>query len=257
MGTAEAVLTVLSSPPDPRRTADAGMSWVRTVSGVHDAVLAGTSSAGAMLGWLAERVGPGALEGALAEAARQHAADPTPTGVIVLPYLAGRQTPAPDASARVRVFPADIPRSELVRAVAEGVCLQARWMLDAQAVLAGRGGGASHEGARAGSPLRVLGGPAMAIPLWAETKRRVTPGSLRWVRAEEPVAMGAGLLALTRSGVLGADVGRLLSGEAPVLDSVDDQPRPAGRRAPGPGAGEYDAMYERFVAAALEPAQPA
>ncbi|NTW40971.1 MAG: carbohydrate kinase, partial [Cellulomonadaceae bacterium] len=91
VGTAEAVLSVLPGAPDPDRTAAAGMSSVITVGGGH-AVLAGTSSAGAMLGWLAERTGqdPGVL---LAAAHLDLVADPAPTGVLVLPYLAGRQTP--------------------------------------------------------------------------------------------------------------------------------------------------------------------
>lgn len=233
LGTAEAVLTVLAAPPAPAAVQRAGMSRVRTVDGRHDALLAGSSSAGAMLGWLRDRLavdGPGAdtldrhLDAALA-AAR---ADPRPTGVVVLPYLSGRQSPHPDPAARVHVEPG-ADGVLLTRAVLEGICLQARWMLDTQATL----GGTDPTG-----PLTVLGA-ALAVPAWAWTKRRTTPGRIRDVTAAEPVATGAALLALVRAGVLG-DVATLLR-EAPALPSED---------APRADVSDFDAAYRAFVDAA-------
>src|SRR5690606_7548047 len=55
LGTAEAVLSVLARRPEPETIRQQGMSLVRTVGGAADAVVAGSSSAGAMLAdWLAE-----------------------------------------------------------------------------------------------------------------------------------------------------------------------------------------------------------
>jgi sugar (pentulose or hexulose) kinase len=249
VGTAEAVLTILDHAPDPVAVAAAGMSWVRPVAGGHDALLAGTSSAGAMLDWLRGRLAVDSLDEHLAAARRSLDADPEPTGVVVLPYLAGRQTPSPDAGARVVVEP-DADGVRLVRAVLEGISLQARWMADAQRDLAettARAVGAP-EGAepartpRASGALAVLG-TALAVPAWAETKRRVMPEPLRWVDHPQPVATGAAVLALVRSGALGDPVEQLI--DAPTLGATTSAP-PRGR--------PYERMYADFVAKALRAA---
>lgn len=228
LGTAEAVLTVLGARPEPAAVQRAGMSHVRTVDGRHDALLAGSSSAGAMLGWLRDRLRVESLDEHLDAALAAARADGRPSGVVVLPYVAGRQSPHPDPSARVRVEP-EVDGVLLTRAVLEGVCLQARWMLDTQAAL----GATAPDG-----PLTVLGA-ALAVPAWAWTKRHTTPGAIRSVSATEPVATGAALLALVRSGALG-DVATLLR-DAPVLPGV---------QAPPTDVGTFDAAYRAFVDAA-------
>ena len=252
LGTAEAVLTVLPDLPVPGPQLDdvaaAGMSWVRTVSGKHDAVLAGSASAGAMVAWLVERTGTSADE-LFGEALADITHDPRPTGHVVLPYLAGRQSPAPDPTARLHL-PDDLTGVRLTRAVLEGLCLQARWMLTEQALLADVSeppAQPQHSTATA-PPLTVLGGPAVANAAWAEVKATVTHEPLRWVMADEPVAAGAALLAATRTGLLGDDVVTLLTahrasaGAAPCLRTVETPART-------PGA--YDRMYDEFVATAL------
>lgn len=239
VGTAEAVLTILDHAPEPDAVAAAGMSWVRPVSGRHDALLAGTSSAGAMLDWLRARLGVEDLAGHLAAALRSLEDDPEPTGVVVLPYLAGRQTPAPDAAARVLVEP-DADGVRLVRAVLEGISLQARWMVDTQAELAGAPGGGPSSGMPSGRGALAVLGTTLAVPAWAETKRRVMPEPLRWVDHPQPVATGAAVLALVRSGALGDPRERLL--DAPSLEATTSAPshhRP------------YERMYAHFVATAL------
>lgn len=246
VGTAEAVLTILDHAPDPVAVAAAGMSWVRPVAGRHDALLAGTSSAGAMLDWLRGRLGHDSLDEHLAAARQSLDADPEPTGVVVLPYLAGRQTPSPDAGARVVVEP-EAGGVRLVRAVLEGISLQARWMADAQRDLAGTtaratGAPAGTEPARttqASGALAVLG-TALAVPAWAETKRRVMPEPLRWVDHPQPVATGAAVLALVRSGALGDPLGQLF--DAPTLGATTSDP---------PRDLPYERMYADFVAKAL------
>jgi sugar (pentulose or hexulose) kinase len=316
LGTAEAVMTVLPDQPGtvphvsvrasererdapeavgapdtpgepverPTRAAviAAGMSWVRTVSGDHSALLAGSSSAGAMVGWLmralaAEAIdaitstsgvvasadGPLSRDELFAAVAAELVTSPDPSGVLVLPYLSGRQSPAPDPDVRVVVEPA-AGGLTLARGVLEGLCLQARWMFDAQLTLVGGAPG----------PVTVLGGTAVANPAWTEIKARVMPSPLRWVAVDEPVAMGAALLAAVRSGLLGDDMRTLLGagagrpGAAPALP-VAAAPSPQMADAPPdaatPGAARsgaatprgprdphlYDAMYERFVALAV------
>lgn len=246
VGTAEAVLTVLDHAPDPAAVASAGMSWVRPVAGRHDALLAGTSSAGAMLDWLRGRLGLDTLDEHLAAARLSLDEDPEPTGVVVLPYLAGRQTPAPEPGARVVVEPhADGVR--LVRAVLEGISLQARWMVDAQRDLAGTTagvgaapGGSDPTGHHPGSGALAVLGAALAVPAWAETKRRVMPEPLRWVDHPQPVATGAAVLALVRSGALGDPEEQLF--DAPSLGATTSTP---------PDGQPYERMYADFVARAL------
>jgi xylulokinase len=210
LGTAEAVMTVVAGVPDPVAVGRAGMSTVVTVGGRHRAVLAGSSSAGAVVGWWREREGLGfdAVPGG-------------PTGVLVLPYLNGRQTPAPDPAARHRVIGPWPDRAVLATAVLEGLCLHTRWMLDEQARLAGPG-----------DTVFLFGGAVAGNPAWTSIKARVLPGRLRVVPAAEPVATGAALVAAVRAG--------LVDGPGPALPS-----EPAPR-----SDGAYDDMYARFVEAA-------
>jgi sugar (pentulose or hexulose) kinase len=215
LGTAEAVMTVVAGAPDPLPVGRAGMSTVVTVGGRHRAILAGSSSAGATVEWWREH-GSVVLDGLPAG----------PTGVLVLPYLRGRQTPAPDPAARLRVIgrsPAHGP-AVLTKAMLEGLCLHTRWMLDEQARLA-----------TPGETVFLFGGAVAANPAWTRIKAEVLPARLRVVRAEEPVAAGAALVAAVRAGCV-------------------DPPGPAlaSEAAPAAPAGTYDDMYARFVAAARE-----
>ncbi len=232
LGTAEAVLTVLPAPPAPAPVAAAGMSWVRTVSSRHDALLAGTSSAGAMLGWLADHLTDTTVADALVAAAGDVRRTGAPAGPMVLPYLAGRQTPAPDPQARVRVLgsAAGADPALVARSVLDGIALQARWMLEEQAGL----------GEAAPGPVTVLGS-LLEEPAVAETKRLATAAPLRRVTAREPVATGAGLLGAVRAGLLGPPGPAL--GDAPVLPAVD---------LPPPANDPYRTALTAFIRAATE-----
>jgi sugar (pentulose or hexulose) kinase len=228
VGTAEAVMSVVPGDPDPVPVGRAGMSTVVTVGGRYRAILAGSSSAGSTVDWwlrheCAGRSPDGLFTDVLAGA-------DAPTGVIVLPYLTGRQAPEPDPNARLRVLgrrPAH-GAAELTRAMLEGLCLQARWMLAEQSRLAGH---------RAPPTVYVFGAAVAANPAWVRIKAHVLPGDLRVVMAAEPVAAGAAILAAVRAGCTGPDV--------PALEWC------AGPRIAGAGA-DYDEPFARFVAAATE-----
>jgi xylulokinase len=236
LGTAESLVRVLGRPVDRDSVAEQGMSLVRTVGG-REALVAGSPAAGAALdrgladlvrddppvpGRAASSPGPPAdtagrpRRDALLAAAS--ALPERPTGLLVLPYPAGRQCPEPDPSARLRVVGRGSP-AELARALVEGLAFQARWMYEAQRDLAGAADG----------PLTVLGGGG--TDLWPRLKAAVSPVPVRHVTAVEPVATGAALLAAYRAGLVP---------EPPALPAV-----PLG--APDPA---YEAPYRAFVRAA-------
>ncbi|CAM5785342.1 FGGY-family carbohydrate kinase [Cellulomonas persica] len=243
VGTTEVVCTVLTSDPDPGPVAQAGMSLVRTVRGDRPALVAGSSSAGgAVAAWLAP-LAPDDERAALLE--RASGVDDAlvallvgeghPAGggsgadeaFVVLPYVLGRQTPAPDASATLRAVGA-VPADpvDALRGVLLGAALQARWMLDAQAALAGR----------VPAQVRALGRPMLVNPAWAALKRWCSPAPLDVVADEEAVAAGAALLAAERAGLVGP---------APALPVL---PTPPDDLAPDPAA--VDRRLQAFVAAA-------
>ncbi|MFG1993064.1 L-fuculokinase [Actinoplanes sp. NPDC048988] len=258
VGTAEAVMTVVGGHPSPVEAGRAGMSVVLTVEGRHRAVLAGSASAGATIAWWLKHEargddpleggpapdGPPALGGppvlggvrgrrdAVVEAS-DSGGDPfgavvelgeEPTGVIVLPYLAGRQTPVPDPEARLRVVGRRPEHGSVLlgKALLEGLSLHARWMLAEQLRLAAE---------PVAPTVFLFGGPVAANPAWVRIKARVLPRGLRMVAEPETVAAGAALLALARAGF----------GDVPALPS---------EVVPGGGA-TYDAMFERFVGVAV------
>ncbi|WP_152192762.1 FGGY-family carbohydrate kinase [Georgenia satyanarayanai] len=225
VGTAESVVRVLPERPDPAAVAAAGMSLVRTVEGRHEALVAGSGTAGAALAWWAEQVG-----GFPALAPLLHDAASRPRGAgspLLLPYLRGRQAPSPDPRARAVVV-GDGPRRDDVdrtAAVLDGLALHARWMLTAQAELAGADPGAGE--------VHVLGSATAGGSAWLRAKAAAGPAPLRVVGEREAVAVGAAVLAAHRSGLAAA----LVLPSEPV--GVGPEP-------------VYDALYDRFVTAALD-----
>lgn len=229
VGTAEAVMSVVPTTPSPAAAAAAGMSVVVTVDGVHRAILAGAPTAGALVRWWLAHEAPDASADELF--AEVLALDDAPSGLLVLPYLHGRQAPAPDPAAQLRVIGrrSEHTRGQLARAMLEGLCLHARWMLQAQAELAGSAGPPG--------PVTVLGAALLANPAWLRIKALVTPRSVRVVGEAEAVAAGAALLAATRAG--------LTAPAEAVLEHVVASTAPS---------GEYDDAFAAFVAAATSPA---
>ncbi|MEH0970722.1 FGGY family carbohydrate kinase [Micromonospora sp. CPCC 205546] len=226
LGTAEAVLSVLAGDPDPVAAARAGMSTVVPVAGRHRALLAGSSSAGATIAWWLAHESGGMTTADLA--AQVLGRGDRPTDVLVLPYLAGRQSPAPDPRARLRILgrrPTHTP-AVLARAMFEGLCLQTRWMLHEQARLAG---------GPADAAVTLFGGAGAANPAWVRVKAHVLPAELRVVAAPEPVAAGAAIVAAVRAHRTG-----------PTAPALAWEPGPAVA-----GAGrDYDEPFARFVTAA-------
>jgi sugar (pentulose or hexulose) kinase len=208
LGTAEAVMTVTAGHPDPVGAARQGMSTVVTVGGRHRALIAGSPSCGAAIDWWLTH---------------EHL-DPTifdrlgddPTGILVLPYLAGRQAPDPDPAAHLRVIgrhPGHT-RAELAQALLEGLCLHTRWMLEEQSRLAGA----------PPAVVRLFGGPVAANPAWVRIRAAVLPAPLRVVAEPEPVAIGAAMLAC----------GATMTVPAPLFE---------------PGGPDYDSMFAAFRSA--------
>lgn len=193
VGTAESLIRVLGAPVPRDAVAAQGMSLVRTVDGRHEALVAGSPAAGAMLDRFLAARGLD-REAALASAA---ALPDLPTGRLALPYPSGRQCPEPDPAAPLRLPDGD--DAEATRAVLEALSYQSRWMYETQRALA--------DEPRDTGPVTVLGlgrGESDGADLWLRLKAAILPVPLRHVTAAEPVATGAALLAATRAGLLPA-----------------------------------------------------
>lgn len=229
VGTAEALVRVLGTRPDPDAVLSTGMSLGRTVAGDFDVLVAGSSSAGAMVATEEARLaaagllGPGRSFAALLEAAADRGG---PAPAFLLPYLNGRQCPAPDPHACPRLFgPVTTDPVDRVGALLDGLCLHARWMHSAQCDLAG---------APSDAPVRALGRPVAAGSPWLRVKAAVGPAALRTVAEPEPVAVGAALLAACRCGLI--DPFAALS-----VRPVAEQPSTA-----------YEPVYAAFLRAAVQ-----
>ena len=193
LGTAESVIRVLAMRPDPAAVQDQGMSVVRTVSGTVDALVAGSSAAGAVIRWWLETFVPESLW------ARALAIPPAdPAELVVTPYSSGRQSPEPDATASFSlrdrvgevVDPAAVDPVVGTGAVLHALARQARWMGEVEDRLAGLAAGS----------VTVLGGSGPFTPAWQAAKAAVMSVPLTRVDVPEPVAAGAALLAAVRAG---------------------------------------------------------
>jgi len=282
IGTAEAVVTVLGAPVDRAAVAAQGMSLVRTVGGVHEALLAGSPAAGAMVAWWLDTVLPGrSVESALAGLRPDG-----PTGLLVLPYPRGRQGPRPDPDARVRVVD-DAGRDVTARALApvagrqvpagaarlalamlEGLAYHARWLLDTQALLAARGdpGRGTGGGVPVGAdPARGTGraapveadtaraaGPEMPVPATGDAPLRVLAGAAgtnaAWMAVK--AALTPGPLHLVASAEPVAAGAALLAAERTGILPPGAVRLPSRVIAPAPAPDRYGATLQRFVDAA-------
>jgi xylulokinase len=196
VGTAEAVLTLVDTPPDPLAVAAAGMSSVITVDGAHRALLSGSPSAGGFVRWWLDHEAAGADPDELFASVLDRRDEPSE--VLVLPYPHGRQAPAPDPDAPVAVLGrrAGHDQAELAWAMLQGLCLQARWLLDEQQRLAG------IAGSGADGLVVALGGPLLGNPAWLRLKTLITPRPLRVLTEPEAVAAGAALVGAVRAGLV-------------------------------------------------------
>ncbi len=187
VGTAEAILNLVGRVPDRRAVRAQGMSVVRAVDGVTEALLAGTGTAGGFLQWLADRHVAGDVDRLLAGVADDVA---TLAGASwLLPYPSGRQCPEPDATARVRLV--GPPPAHRGVAALESIGYQAQWVLESQASLSGR----------PVAQLSLSGRPLHRTRLWARIKATLADVPAVLTTAVEPVATGAALIALQRAGL--------------------------------------------------------
>jgi len=219
LGTAEAVVTVTARPP--RGGAGTGMSWNRTADGRHWAMVSGFPHSGRLVDWLCALTG-----GDHAHLDELAATVTRPTGIVVLPYLAGRAAPSPDPHRRLSVHELE-PRHglpDVLVAVLEGACCHARWMAERQA---------GHAGTPLG-PVAVLGGPSRGRTL-LELKAHVMPGPVHRGPAEAARA-GAAMLA---GRAVGIDLPVARSAALPRDDDL---------------AGRYDTIYRDFLSRAQEAA---
>jgi len=151
-------------------------------------------TAGACLDQLARFLHPG-VDHAAALALLNEAASRAPAGargLIFTPWLNGERTPVEDSSLRGGFFnqSLDTTRDEMVRAVFEGVALNARWLLEA----------VERFTKRRMEPITVAGGGAQSS-LWCQIYADVLRRTVR--RAADPIQVntrGAGLLALAALG---------------------------------------------------------
>jgi xylulokinase len=214
LGTAEAVVTIAAAPPT-ESAAGTGMSWNRTADGRHWAFVSGFPGSGRLVDWLC------ALCAAdYADLDRLAGTVRSPTGLVVLPYLAGRAAPAPDAGRglSVRGLRRRHGLADLVVGVFEGACCHGRWMAERQA---------RHADAAVGA-VTVLGGPSRARA-WMAVKAHVLPASVRRIDEAEAACAGAAALA-----------GRAIGIPVPVLRGTE-LPRDEAL------AARYDTIYRDFL----------
>jgi xylulokinase len=185
-------------------------------------VLAGSSSAGAMVAWWRAELGKDA-QAIMDEALLRL---PAVSRHVVLPYLRGRQCPARDLAAPAGLMTDALERDPVGETLAmfEGVAFQARWMLDAVSAVAGR----------QPNGVVVSGGAAAANSALMSMKASLSPAPMRRVLTPEPVATGAALIALERSGLLAS------------VPAAPTEPIP--NTLP---ADHYDEAYRRFVGTAV------
>ncbi|WP_158437838.1 FGGY family carbohydrate kinase [Naasia lichenicola] len=205
LGTTEAVLAVAPDghPVDRPRAAVDGISVVRAVDGVREGVLAGSPSAGAMIAdWSRRAAESGTDPAALLSDVRD------PSGrAFMLPYLRGRQSPAPDPDARAVLIDADAdlrgpstePAVEL-SAILRGLAAHGAWMRAAVMELT-----RNPSASRGGDPEVVaVGTPVRSNVRLARLMAALRSGPLAIVELAAPVAVGAALLALQREGLVGS-----------------------------------------------------
>lgn len=183
LGTAEAVVTV-SERVAPRAAAGTGTSWNRTVDGKRWAMVSGFPHCGRLLAWLCSLASPSGDVAGLEKAVES--VDRRPTGIVVLPYLAGLGAPAPDPHRRLSVHdlaPGQGLPDVLVGAL-EGASYHARWLAEHHA---------EHTDTKPNA-VTVFGGPSRSTA-WMTVKAHVMPGPVRSTTTVEAACAGAALLA--------------------------------------------------------------
>ena len=147
--------------------------------------------------------------------------------VIFTPWLAGERSPVDDRAARGGFHHVSLAtaRADLVRAVLEGVALNARWLLEA----------ADHVAGRRLAPLRLVGGGTQSL-LWCQILADVTARPVE--RVADPLLTGLRGVALLSGLALGA----VTWGEVRALVPVDAWLEPVPER-----RETYDHLFTEFT----------
>jgi xylulokinase len=241
-GCMDSVAAVLGVGPTPAGTAiDVGgtseSAGVVSVSEAHRAAVRGsvllpdgwwhagpTQAGGRSLTWGAELLtnGDSQLFISLAEQAPHR-----PTGIIFLPYLEGERAPLWDPAAQAAFVGMSFAntKSDLARAVLEGVAFSVRHILDSAAPT----DCAVHR-------LVICGRPS-AVRAWNEIKADVM--GLKSFVPDEPETGARGAAMLAYAGVTGLPLGEAREALAPDGHDVEPEPR---------NAEIYDKLFERYVA---------
>jgi xylulokinase len=194
LGTTEAIYAIAHRDPDVDAAHAAGASLTPTLEGTATAVVAANPSAGAMLEWFADTrpAELGAIDADAAAYVRERAT------VVVRPDRHGRQSPVPDPDARVTVItvdggPAGWPdgHAEALAAVALGLALQARWLLNTTDVIAGPAAGL----------VTVIPGPLTRSRAWQAAREVVFDRPTLFCPVDEAVAAAAALRAAVVTGL--------------------------------------------------------
>ncbi len=230
-GTAEVVEVALGSPVVSAPLYEGNISVYRsTVPGLFLAMTL-NHSGGLALRWFRD----GFCEPQLARAAASGAdaydfilegASADPSGLLVLPHLAGAGTPTFDTASRGAILGLTFStsRTDLAKAILEGLTYELRVNLDLL-----RDGGVAID------VLRAIGGGARS-QLWLQLKADITGISVITPRITEAAAFGAALLAGTGAGLWPSAV----EGAERFLELTDTyEPDPARHAA-------YTELYERY-----------
>lgn len=222
LGTSEAVYAVVDpvAPHERAAVAAHGMSVVRTVGGERHAVVAGSPAAGRLVAWWCRTLAAGRTPDDLFSGTDATA----DVDALVLPYPLGRQSPAPDPSARLEIRgirDGDGP-AVLAGALVRGLSLHARWMTEVAC------SGPPRSAVLLGGPTRNEG--------WVRGKAESSPWPVAVAADPDAVAVGAALVAAER---VGLDPRPLATRPVPVRRGVETD-----RAVPTP-----DAQYAAFLAA--------
>ncbi len=199
-------------------------------------VMGVTQGAGLSLQWFRRELAPGVEYGDLMEEAAEAPAGSQ--GLYWLPYLMGERTPHLDAAARGgwMGLTARHKRSDLIRALIEGVCYSQRDCLDIIEEL-----GVAVESVRAS------GGGAKS-PFWRQVLADILGKKTVTLETQEGSAYGAALLAMTGTGAF-ASVPEACRAVVREVSSV--QPERQAEETYKAGHRTYQALYPALKTAGL------
>ena len=181
-------------------------------------------SAAGSLRWYRDTLAPGVPYDDLVAEAEDVA--PGSDGLFFLPYLTGERSPYPDPLARSAFVGLTVGhrRAHMTRAVLEGVAFGLRDGLDLM----------TRAGMIAQGQVRGSGG-GLVSPLWRQILADVLGAEIAITQTSEGAAYGAAVLAAVGAGWHGS-----------VASACSAMIRATPVAAPGPDAGRYDLLHDRY-----------